>query len=63
MPVVGLLLGRSLAHDLGSAAKPAAGALLGLTGAYAIVSGLVGDPQTTTGSPLSVGRLVLIGGA
>src|ERR1039458_4014403 len=35
MPVVGLLLGHSLAHDLGTAAKPIGGALLGLAGAYA----------------------------
>ncbi len=37
MPVVGLLLGHSLAHDLGTAAKPIGGAPLGLVGAYAIV--------------------------
>jgi manganese efflux pump family protein len=63
MPVVGLLLGRSLSHDLGGAAKPAAGALLGLAGAYAIVSALVGDRDTTKSSQLSMKRLVLIGGA
>jgi putative Mn2+ efflux pump MntP len=43
MPVLGLLLGRSLAHDLGRTAKPAAGALLGAAGAYAIVTELRGD--------------------
>lgn len=63
MPVVGLLLGHSLAHDLGSTAKPAVGALLGAAGAYAIVSGLLDDAGETNGPELSLGRLVLIGGA
>ncbi len=63
MPVVGLLLGRSLAHDLGNTAKPAAGALLGAAGTYAIVSGLLRDRGETKGPELSVRHLVLIGGA
>lgn len=63
MPVVGLLLGRSLAHGLGGAAKPVAGTLLGLAGAYAIVSELRGDEDGAKNPELSVRRLVLIGGA
>jgi manganese efflux pump family protein len=63
MPVVGLLLGRSLAHDLGSTAKPAAGALLGAAGAYAIVTALLGDRRKTERPELGVRHLVLIGGA
>jgi putative Mn2+ efflux pump MntP len=64
MPVVGLLLGRSLAHDLGSTAKPAAGALLGGAGVYVIVTGLIGDRgEETKDSELSVRHLILIGGA
>jgi manganese efflux pump family protein len=63
MPIVGLLLGRSLAHDLGSTAKPAAGALLGIAGAYAIVAGLLGDRAGAKDPELSVWHLVLIGGA
>lgn len=63
MPVAGLLLGRSLAHDLGSTAKPAAGALLGLAGVYAIVTGLRGDRGEPRKRELSVRHLVLIGGA
>jgi putative Mn2+ efflux pump MntP len=63
MPVLGLLLGRSLAHDLGSTAKPAAGALLGAAGAYAIVTALRGDRGETKDLELSVRHLVLIGGA
>jgi putative Mn2+ efflux pump MntP len=63
MPVVGLLLGRSLAHDLGSTAKPAAGALLGGAGAYAIVTGLIGDRGEETKDPLRGRHLILIGAA
>jgi putative Mn2+ efflux pump MntP len=63
MPVLGLLLGRSLAHELGSTAKPAAGALLGGAGACAIVTGLLGDRGGTKDPELSVRHLVLIGGA
>jgi manganese efflux pump family protein len=63
MPVVGLLLGRSLAHDLGSTANPVAGALLGLAGAYAIVTGLLGGRGDANSPELSTGHLVLIGAA
>ena len=63
MPVLGLLLGRSLAHDLGNAAKPAAGALLGAAGAYAIVAGILGDRGEGKHPELSVRHLILIGGA
>jgi manganese efflux pump family protein len=40
MPLVGLLLGRTLIGGLGAAAHPAGGALLGLTGLYGLVTGL-----------------------
>jgi putative Mn2+ efflux pump MntP len=63
MPIIGLLLGRSLAHDLGGTAKPVAGALLGLAGAYAIATGLLGDQGAGKSPELSVKHLVLIGGA
>jgi putative Mn2+ efflux pump MntP len=63
MPVVGLLLGRSLAHDLGGTAKPAAGALLGAAGAYAIVNGILHDGGETKGPKLSVRHLIPIGAA
>jgi putative Mn2+ efflux pump MntP len=56
-------LGHSLAHDLGSAAKPFAGALLGVAGAYAIVTGLLGDRAATKDPELSNRRLILIAGA
>jgi manganese efflux pump family protein len=63
MPIVGLLLGRTLADDLGSAATPFAGALLGLAGAYAVVTGLIGDREPAEIPELSIQHLVLIGGA
>jgi putative Mn2+ efflux pump MntP len=63
MPVVGLLIGRSVAHGLGATAKPGAGALLGLAGAYAIVTELLGDKDGARSPELTVRRLVLIGGA
>jgi manganese efflux pump family protein len=62
MPVLGLLLGRSVAHELGSTATPAAGALLGAAGAYAIVSGLLHDQEEAREPDLSVRHLILIGG-
>ena len=63
MPVVGLLLGHSLAHNLGTAAKPIGGALLGLAGAYAIVTEIVGEKDPTKYREPSLKRLVLIGAA
>ncbi|MCU1363192.1 MAG: yebN [Acidimicrobiaceae bacterium] len=63
MPVVGLLIGRSLAHGLGGTAKPVAGVLLGLAGAYVIVTELLGDEDGAKSPELTVRRLVLIGGA
>ena len=63
MPVVGLLLGHSLAGDLGAAAKPIGGTLLGLAGAYAIVTELVGEKDPARDPEPNVKRLVLIGAA
>lgn len=61
MPLLGLLLGHSLAHDLGTAAKPIGGALLGLVGAYAVVSELVGKKEAAREPEVGVKHLVLIG--
>jgi putative Mn2+ efflux pump MntP len=61
MPVAGLLIGRSLAHGLGSTAKPVAGALLGVVGAYAIVTELIGDHDDAKKPDLGLRSLVLIG--
>ncbi len=62
MPVIGLLLGRSLVQYLGSVAKPLGGGLLVLAGTYAICTELIGgDQQTIEHTELSMRRLVLIG--
>jgi len=63
MPVIGLLLGHSLARELGSAAEPIGGALLGLAGAYAMVNELVGEKGLTEAKEPDIRRLVLIGAA
>jgi putative Mn2+ efflux pump MntP len=64
MPVIGLLLGHSLAHELGAAAKPSAGALLGVAGAYVIGSELFGRSQEPSAAPgPGVSRLVVIAAA
>ncbi len=62
MPVIGLLLGRSLVQYLGSVAKPLGGGLLVLAGTYAIATELVaGDRETAEDTELSMKRLILIG--
>lgn len=63
MPVVGLLLGHSLARDLGSAAKPIGGALLGLAGAYVVVSQLVAKNEGANDLELGTKHLALVGAA
>jgi putative Mn2+ efflux pump MntP len=63
MPVVGLFLGHALAHDLGTVAQPVGGTLLGLVGAYAVVSTLVGAEETVGRQEQSIKRLVLMGAA
>ncbi len=62
MPVVGLLLGHSVARDLGAAANPGAGTLLGLAGAYAMITELVGEKGRTRSPEPSIRRLVLLAG-
>jgi putative Mn2+ efflux pump MntP len=63
MPVVGILLGRAVARDLGSGAKPVGGAVLGLAGAYAIVTELVPRKGPSRLLEPGIGRLVLMGAA
>jgi manganese efflux pump family protein len=60
MPVVGLILGHSLAHDLGTAAKPIGGALLGLAGVYAVITELIGEKEATRNPEPSVRQLLLV---
>jgi manganese efflux pump family protein len=62
MPVVGLVLGHSLAHRLGGASKPIAGGLLCLAGAYAIINELTGESEDAPDRDgVGTRRLVLIG--
>jgi manganese efflux pump family protein len=63
MPLLGLLLGHSVAHDLGTAATPLGGALLGLVGAYAVASEFVNGPRAQKNTGYGVTRLVLLGAA
>ncbi len=63
MPVVGLLLGHSLANVFGSAVTPVAGALLGVVGAYTIVTGLRHDGEVATDPTLDFRQLVPIAAA
>ncbi len=60
MPVLGLLLGHSLAAVFGSAVTPVAGAMLGIAGAYAIVTGLRHDGGVATNPKLGFRQLVPI---
>jgi putative Mn2+ efflux pump MntP len=61
MPLVGLVLGRSLAGELGSVATPVAGALLGLVGAYSLANGVRSGRSNADPLEVSFGRLLLIG--
>jgi putative Mn2+ efflux pump MntP len=63
MPVVGLVIGSSLAHAVGGASKAIAGALLCLAGTYAIVAELVGEKNTPAKGELSTRRLAVVGAA
>jgi manganese efflux pump family protein len=63
MPVAGILLGHSVTHDLGGAAHPLGGAVLGAAGIYAIVNEVVGEKADGKAAPAGVKRLVVIGAA
>jgi putative Mn2+ efflux pump MntP len=63
MPLVGILLGHAVAHDLGSGAKPTGGALLGLAGAYAIVTEVRSKDRPASSPEPGVARLVVMGAA
>ena len=62
MPLVGLLLGRSMAGSLGSHTKLVAGVVLGLVGAYTLVYELLGPSTKSQHPPTpSLARLVVLG--
>jgi putative Mn2+ efflux pump MntP len=57
MPVVGLLLGRHLAHAIGSASAYVGGGLLVATGAYGVIQARRGGPEPV---PIGGSSLALI---
>jgi manganese efflux pump family protein len=64
MPVAGLLVGRSLASDIGRAGGPGGGALLIIVGAYTIVTAWRSDNDQENGLPLGqsgMPRLLALG--
>jgi putative Mn2+ efflux pump MntP len=63
MPVVGLVLGRSVAHDLGGDTKLLAVGVLCLAGGYTFLSELVDSRSETEPEMPSVKRLVVLGAA
>lgn len=67
MPVIGLLIGHSAAHAIGTSAPTIGGVLIGLMGAYSIVSdlvrgrrGAVTSPRTTPRSLIALGAVLSI---
>jgi manganese efflux pump family protein len=63
MPVLGLLLGNSVAHDFGSWTKVMAGSVLGLAGVYAMVSALRRENAQQKELQSSTGQIVVLGAA
>jgi putative Mn2+ efflux pump MntP len=63
MPVLGLLLGRSVAHAVGGDTKLIAGGVLCLAGGYTIASELVGHQSENETENPSARRLMLLGAA
>jgi putative Mn2+ efflux pump MntP len=63
MPVVGLVLGRSVAHDLGGDTKVLAGGVLCLAGGYMVLSELIGSRSEKEPELPSAKRLVVLGAA
>ena len=63
MPIAGLAIGHSLSGELGTAAKPIGGTVLGVAGAYVIVSELLSHDKAPQRPEPSTTRLVLIGAA
>ena len=61
MPIVGLLLGRSLSDSLGTHAKVVAGAVLCVVGGYTVFSEAFGGTSTEGSGPPSMTRLFVLG--
>ncbi len=60
MPIVGLLLGREVAHALGSRAHIIGGALLIATGAFTVVQAIRTTNASRSALALPAGRLLLL---
>jgi putative Mn2+ efflux pump MntP len=63
MPIIGILVGHSVARELGGYADPVAGSVLGLAGVYAVLTELIGDDTAPRNADSSISRLVLLGAA
>lgn len=63
MPLLGLVLGRQLAHTLGSNAHILAGVLLAATGLYTLRSACTTTPAERSIPDQRVGRLLVVGAA
>jgi len=63
MPLLGLLVGHALVHDLGDSTKLVAGTVLCLVGAYTVVSELLGSHRTSKPIPPTTKRLIVLGAA
>jgi len=63
MPIIGLVLGHSLARDLGAAADPIGGALLGVDGTYAVATELLREKGSTRSLEPGTKGLILLAAA
>jgi len=63
MPIIGLVLGHSLARDLGAAADPIGGALLGVAGTYAVATELLREKGSTRSLEPGTKGLILLAAA
>jgi putative Mn2+ efflux pump MntP len=63
MPLVGLLLGHSVAHRLGGTAPVVGGVLLGLTGAYSLFQEVRSERRTRTEPRPGLARMLALGAA
>jgi len=63
MPIIGILVGHSVARGIGGYANPVAGGVLGLAGVYAVLTELIGKKASPSDTEPGIRRLVLLGAA
>jgi manganese efflux pump family protein len=63
MPVLGILVGRATAGDLGSSAPVVGGVLLGAMGAYSIASSILERSRDRPAPKAGIWRMILLGAA